>query len=104
MTAEPTYTDLAVAIGRLEEGQKNVLEGVTRIELLSREALDRVGVVEQRQALTDQRLSSVIDDAKVAAATADADRRAVAAHKPPWTAIGALALAAFIAAKDFFGF
>ena len=103
MTAEPTYTDLAVAIGRLEEGQKNVLDGVNRIELISKEALDRVGIVEQRQALTDQRLNASIEDQKAAASTAEADRRAASARKPPWTAIAALLVASYLAVRQTLG-
>jgi hypothetical protein len=90
---DPTYTDLAVAIGRLEEGQKSVLSGIERIEGNVTEALTRVGKVEQAHAVTQREVADL-----------RADVVAAAAHRPPWTAIAAVCLAAFTLFKQYLGF
>lgn len=90
---DSTYTDLAVAIGRLEEGQKNILGGIDRIEGNVTEALARVGRVEQEHAVTQREVADL-----------RADVTASAARKPPWTAIAAVALAIFTLVKQYLGF
>lgn len=78
MPTEPTYTDLAVSIGELKRDVANVLSGVNEIKSTLHDTVDRVGKVETKQALAEQRLDAM--DAKTA-------------RKPPWTAIAALVVA-----------
>jgi len=60
--AAPTpldYTHLAVQIGVLQEGNRNILEGVNDIKTTLANHGDRIGVVESHAAATDVRLTNV---------------------------------------------
>ena len=93
MSEQGSYTDLAVAIGRLEEGQKNILSGIDRIESDVTNALARVGKVEMEHAVTQKEVSDL--RAEVVASSG---------RKPPWTAIVAVCIGAFTLGKQYLGF
>jgi len=79
---EDPFTTLAVAIGRLEEGQKYLLDEFKEIK----DSVRDVPVIRR----------DVNDLIKW--------RETAEARKPPWTAIAAVAIAGFSLVKQFFGF
>lgn len=79
---EISYTELAVAMGRLEEGQAHVLEALREMKPL----VQQVPVIRRE-----------VDELQDWRKTAEA-------RKPPWTAIAAVVLAAFGLVKQYLGF
>lgn len=79
---EDPLATLAVAIGRLEEGQKYLLDGFKEIK-------DNVRDVPVIRRDVNELLEW---------------RKAAEGRKPPWTAIAAVIIAGFSVVKQYFGF
>lgn len=89
---DDNYTELAVAIGRLEEGQGHVLQEVTRMSHKLDRALTEVEKVKVDQAVNRRDIDEI-----------QAWRKTAEARKPPWTAIAALVIAGFTTLRQYFG-
>lgn len=90
---DQNYTELAVSLGRVEEGLKHVMAGIDDIKATVADQNARLGVVETKTASTEKDVTRI---------RAELDQ--ATARKPPWTAIAAFVVAAIAAAKSFFGF
>lgn len=104
MSEEPTYTDLAVAVGRLEEGQKHVLSGVDELKTIVRSAIEGLAEIRQDQAVDRRDIDELQEWRTTAERTARETKAAAEAKKPPWTAIAAVAIGAFSLFKQYLGF
>lgn len=105
-TQPPEDSGLAVAVGRLEEGQKHVMDALKEIKGMITGALEQIAE-ERRQRTELEREHAVtrrdVDDIqrwrqeaepKLNEAHSAAEQaKAQTARKPPWTAIGALIVA-----------
>ncbi len=85
-TPEDPLTTLAVAIGRLEEGQKHLMEGFKDVS----ESVRDVPVIRR--------------DVNDLLEWRNEWRKASEARKPPWTAIAAVVIAGFTLVKQYLGF
>jgi hypothetical protein len=103
VSEEPTYTDLAVAVGRLEEGQKHVLSGVDELKTIVHAAIEGVTEIRQDRALDRKDINDLQEWRSTAERDTREAKQAAEARKPPWTAIAAVVLAGFAIVKDFFG-
>lgn len=83
-------TTLAVAIGRLEEGQKHLAETVGGMDRKLDAALTDLAALRSDHAVTRRDVDELQDW-----------RKSAEARKPPWTAIAAVAIAAASAVKTF---
>lgn len=79
---EDPLATLAVAVGRIEEGQKYLLEGFKEIK----ESVKDVPVIRRD-------VNDLLEW-----------RKNAEARKPPWTAIAAVAIGAFSLLKQYLGF
>jgi peptidoglycan hydrolase CwlO-like protein len=87
---EDPITTLAVAIGRLEEGQKHLTETVGGMDKKLDAALADLSELKSDQAVTRRDVDELQDW-----------RKSAEARKPPWTAIAAVTVAAATAVKTF---
>lgn len=79
---EDPFTTLAVAIGRLEEGQKFLVDGFKELN----DSVRDVPVIRRD-------VNDLLEW-----------RKAAETRKPPWTAIAAVAIGAFSLVKQYLGF
>ena len=111
----PTYTandlGLAVSIGELKTDVRNVLAGVEEIKGTLGNVVVRLSGLETEHAVTRREASEARREAAEAKVEATSLRGELAeaqrtkdARKPPWTAIAALGVSAFVVAKQYLGF
>lgn len=93
MAPDSAYTGLAVTIGEVKTDVGHILAGIGEIKETLANQDGRLRNVETVQAATVGKVEEL--DKKISATEA---------RKPPWTAIAALAISAFITLKQFLGF
>ena len=108
---ESNYTDLAVSVGEVKTDVRNILTGVGEIKSVLTEAVGRLTSLETAHAVTEREAREARRETSEARFEIDKLRAEILSQadakesrKPPWTAIGALGVASFVAAKQYLGF
>jgi len=108
---ESSYTDLAVSVGEVKTDVRNILTGIGEIKDALGTVVGRITDLETAHAVTEREAREARREASEAKAETEKLRIELAvkdsakeSRKPPWTAIGALGVASFVAAKQYLGF
>lgn len=91
--ASDTTVSLAVELGRVQEGQAHILDAIKGLRDDFKSTAQTIDNHSERITRVEDRTDALEKGIE------EANRR-----RPPWTAIGALIIAAAVAAKQFVGF